>query len=290
MKQFKNDFPFLESEGIIIPESWKRLQKITEGWGGVFMVIGGVSSGKSTFVRFLASSFLKKDKRIAIIDADIGQSWIGPPTTVSAVILSGKRREVNLMRPDLMEFVGFLSPSMDTPSYLRAVQKIFDSVKKENPFATIVDTTGLIAGNEGLNLKLKKAEILSPTIIIAFRKDGEIEHIVNALTEKKFNVYVVNSPGETKERSMNQRREYREEIFRRYFEEGKVIRVKNYGENFEKNSLVGIINAQKDTLGLGIVIEKEGDEILLFTPLEEIKEPIFLKKSPIKISMEGKEI
>lgn len=290
MKQFKNDFPFLESEGMSIPGSWRRLQKITEGWGGVFMVIGGVSSGKSTFVTFLASYFLKRDKKIAIIDADIGQSWIGPPTTVSAVILSEEKQEINLMRPDLMEFVGVLSPSMDIPAYLRAIQKIFNSVKKENPFAIIVDTTGLIAGNEGLNLKLKKAEILSPTIIIAFRKDGEIEHIINVLTEKKFNVYVINSPRETKERSMNQRREYREKIFRRYFEGGKVIKFKTSEENFENNSLVGIINNQKNTLALGIVIEKKGEELLLFTPLEEIKEPIFLKKSSIKISIEGKEI
>lgn len=290
MKQFKNDFPFLESEGMSIPDSWRRLQKITEGWGGVFMVIGGVSSGKSTFVTFLASSFLKRDKKIAIIDADIGQSWIGPPTTVSAVILSEEKQEINLMRPDLMEFVGVLSPSMDIPAYLRAIQKIFNSVKKEDPFAIIVDTTGLIAGNEGLNLKLKKAEILSPTMTIAFKKDGELEHIINGLTEKKFNVYVINSPKETKERSMNQRREYREKIFRRYFEGGKVIKFKTSEENFENNSLVGIINNQKNTLALGIVIEKKGEELLLFTPLEEIKEPIFLKKSSIKISIEGKEI
>jgi len=66
--------------------------------------------------------------------------------------------------------------------------------------------------------------------------------------------------------------------------------VKTSEENFENNSLVGIINYQKDTLALGIVIGKEGGELLLFTPLEEIREPIFLKKSSIKLSIEGKEI
>ncbi len=283
-------FPFLEHEGINIPESWRRLQKLTEKWGGIFMVIGGVSSGKSTFVKFLASSFLKRDKKIAIIDADIGQSWIGPPTTVSAIILSEEKKEVNLMKPDFMEFLGILSPSIDINGYLRAIQKIFDSVKRENPFAVIVDTTGLISGNEGLNLKLKKAEILSPTMITVFKKNGEIEHIINVLIEKKFNVYVLNSPKETKERSMNQRREYREGVFRRYFEGGKIFRVRTSEENFENNSLVGIINYQKDTLALGIVVGKEEGELLLFTPLEEIKEPIFLKKSSIKLSTEGKEI
>jgi len=290
VKQFKNDFHLFEGERIIVPESWRRLQKLTEKWGGVFMVIGGVSSGKSTFVKFLASSFLNRDKKIAIIDADIGQSWIGPPTTVSAILLPMEEKIINFMRPNFMEFFGALSPSVNLNGYLLSVKKIFERVKKENPFAIIVDTTGLISGNEGLNLKLKKAEILSPNMITVFKKNGEIEPIINVLIEKKFNVYVLNSPKETKERSMNQRGEYREEVFRRYFEGGKILRVKTSEENFENNSLVGIINYQKDTLALGIVIGKEGGELLLFTPLKEIREPIFLKKSSIKLSIEGKEI
>jgi hypothetical protein len=41
VKQFKNDFHLFEGERIIIPESWRRLQKLTEKWGGVFMVLEG---------------------------------------------------------------------------------------------------------------------------------------------------------------------------------------------------------------------------------------------------------
>lgn len=254
------------------------------------MVIGGVSSGKSTFVKFLALSFLELNKKIAIIDADIGQSWIGPPTTISALILPKKEERINLMRPDFMEFVGVLSPSLDIEGYLISFQKIFELVKRENPFAIIVDTTGLIAGKEGLNLKLKKAEILSPTIITVFKKDGEIEHIIKALTEKKFNIYVLSSPKETIERSMNKRREYREDVFRKYFEGAKVLRVKSFEENFECNTLVGILNGKRETLAIGIVIGREKDELLIYTPLEDLNEPIFLKKSPIKISVDGKEL
>ncbi len=254
------------------------------------MVIGGVSSGKSTFVKFLASSFLTIDKKIAIIDADIGQSWIGPPTTIGAIILPKKEGEVNLMRPDFLEFVGTLSPSNDLNGYLKSFEKIFTLVKMERPFAIIVDTTGLIAGTEGLNLKLRKAEILSPTMIIAFKKNGEINHIINSLVEKKFDVYVLPSPKEAKERTMNKRREYRENIFRRYFEGSKVIKIKASLVNIESNSLVGILDNENKTLGLGIFLGKENEEALLYTPLDYIKERIFIKKSSIKISIEGKEI
>lgn len=279
---------FFKLEGITIPPSWKRLQKLKEKWGGVFMVIGGVSSGKSTFVKFLASSFITADKKIAIIDADIGQSWIGPPTTIGAVILP--KKEINLMRPDFLSFVGTLSPSNDLNNYLKSIGKIFERVKKENPFAIIVDTTGLIAGSEGRLLKLRKAEILSPTMIVAFKKDGEIDHILDALTENKFNVYVLPAPKEVKERSMSKRREYRQEVFRLYFEGSHLIRIKTFEENFEPSTLVGILNDRYETLGLGIVAGKEGDELLLFTPLKDLKEPVFIKKSLIKISLQGEEI
>lgn len=254
------------------------------------MAIGGVSSGKSTFVKFLAFSFLELNKKIAIIDADIGQSWIGPPTTISALILPKKEERINPMRPDFMEFVGVLSPSLDIEGYLISFKKIVEIVKGENPFAIIVDTTGLIAGKEGLNLKLKKAEFLSPTIITAFKKDGEIEHIIKALTEKKFNIYVLSSPKETIERSMNKRREYREEVFRKYFEGAKILKVKSPEENFESSTLLGIINREGVTLALGIVIGREKDELLIHTPLENVNEPIFLKKSSIKISVDGREL
>jgi polynucleotide 5'-hydroxyl-kinase GRC3/NOL9 len=289
VKQFKNDFHLFEGERIIVPESWRRLQKLTEKWGGVFMVIGGVSSGKSTFVKFLASSFLNRDKKIAIIDADIGQSWIGPPTTVSAILLPMEEKIINFMRPNFMEFFGALSPSVNLNGYLLSVKKIFERVKKENPFAIIVDTTGLISGNEGLNLKLKKAEILSPTMITVFKKNGEIDPIVNALIDKKFNVYVLNSPKETRERSMNQRKEYREQAFRKYFEGAKVLRLKTE-DNFDINTLVGILDDEGRTLALGIVLGQEKNEIFIYTPLEEIKQPFFLKKSHLKISLEGREV
>lgn len=254
------------------------------------MVIGGVSSGKSTFVRFLASSFLTKNKKIAIIDADIGQSWIGPPTTIGAIILPGKEGGINLMRPDFLEFVGTLSPSNDMNGYLKAIGTIFEKVKKEDPFAIVVDTTGLIAGGEGLSLKLRKAQILSPTMIVAFKKNGEIDHILNALIENKFNVYVLPSPREVKERSMDKRRAYRQEVFRCYFEGSKILRVKTSEENIDTSTLVGILNSNMETLALGVVLGKEKDDLFLYTPLDNITEPVFIKKSSIKISLKGEEI
>ncbi|MGQ9619324.1 MAG: Clp1/GlmU family protein [Candidatus Aminicenantia bacterium] len=130
MKQF-NFSSFISLENVIIPNSWIKLMKIIENWKGVFMVVGGVSSGKSTFVKYLSSSFLEKGKRVAIIDADIGQSWIGPPITISAILLPKER--VNPSRPDCMAFTGMLSPAHDIRGYLINLKKVFEIVKREAP-------------------------------------------------------------------------------------------------------------------------------------------------------------
>ncbi len=281
---------FIDGEEIKIPYSWQNLQKIIEKWGGVFMVIGGVSSGKTTFVKFVASSLLKIGKKVAIIDADIGQSWIGPPTTIGAILLPKKEEPMNTLRPDYMEFVGILSPSLDVENYLGSLKVLFERVKKENPFAIIVDTTGLVAGIEGLKLKVRKAELLKPTLVTAFKKNGEMEHIINALLEKKINVYTLRAPKETKERSMEKRREYREEMFRRYFNEANELKLRSPEENFEINTLVGILNRDGETLALGIVVQREKEDLILYTPLKEIIEPCYIKKSEIKISITGREI
>ncbi|MGQ9618650.1 MAG: Clp1/GlmU family protein, partial [Candidatus Aminicenantia bacterium] len=162
-------------------------------------------------------------------------------------------------------------------------------VKREAPSVTIVDTTGLVAGKEGLNLKLQKAEILSPTMIIVFKKNSEVDHIIEALLCKKYNVYVLMAPKESKERDMNKRRDYREDIFRKYFEGSKIHRIKS-SEDMEINTLVGIFNQDGNTISLGIVLGKENDEWLIYTPMDDIRENLILKKSNLKISLTGREL
>ncbi|MGC8973282.1 MAG: Clp1/GlmU family protein, partial [Thermoproteus sp.] len=51
---------------------------------GVTVVIGAIDVGKSTMTAVLANKALSRGLRVAVIDADVGQNDIGPPTTISA--------------------------------------------------------------------------------------------------------------------------------------------------------------------------------------------------------------
>ena len=48
----------------------------------VTVVIGEVNSGKTTLVARLASALFARGRSVGVLDADVGQSEIGPPTTV----------------------------------------------------------------------------------------------------------------------------------------------------------------------------------------------------------------
>src|SRR5918999_822328 len=48
----------------------------------VTMVIGEGDTGKTTLVTALANALVERGFRVAVLDADLGQSEIGPPTTI----------------------------------------------------------------------------------------------------------------------------------------------------------------------------------------------------------------
>ena len=48
----------------------------------VTMVVGASDTGKTTLTAYLAGALAARGETVAVVDADVGQSEIGPPTTV----------------------------------------------------------------------------------------------------------------------------------------------------------------------------------------------------------------
>ena len=88
--------------------AWKSVVDKIMTTGRVVMVIGRVDTGKSTFCRHLASVAIKRGLKVGIVDADVGQSWIGPPTTVGMKIFT--QDPAPALFPDSFYFVGSVSP------------------------------------------------------------------------------------------------------------------------------------------------------------------------------------
>ena len=67
-----------------VPPEWgAAASEIFERGLRTVLVIGGSAVGKSSFCRYLTEVLLAREAEVAFVDADIGQSNIGPPATVT---------------------------------------------------------------------------------------------------------------------------------------------------------------------------------------------------------------
>lgn len=184
--------------------------------GRVVMVIGRVDTGKSTFCRHLASVAIARGIKVGIVDADVGQSWIGPPTTVGMKIFT--RAPAPVLFPDSFYFVGSVSPERHLLQTTVGVKKMVEAAISSDAELVIVDTTGLVDGPIGRALKSSKIDLVKPDHIVCFQRASELETLIKGV-EANCRIHRLETSRNVKKRSQNSRRTYRQEQFRKYFSE-----------------------------------------------------------------------
>lgn len=192
------------------------VKALTDPDNRLIMIMGGSDTGKTTLVECIAA-FLSKQTRVGIVDLDMGQSHIGPPTTIAWGKIDREFREWSTIAPEDFYFTGTVTPFGSLlPSVVGAklmTERALNSCKK-----VIVDTTGLIAEPAGRVLKQSKIDILSPDMILALENSEELGHILDAF---RFNqhpkFYRLPVPSHVKEKSVTKRSQYRFEKIKDYF-------------------------------------------------------------------------
>ena len=71
---------------IIAPKEWYALLDVLEREKGIAIILGATDTGKSTLAKFLITHLCKQGLKVALVDADIGQSFLGPPTTIGLAV------------------------------------------------------------------------------------------------------------------------------------------------------------------------------------------------------------
>ncbi|MGE5771637.1 MAG: Clp1/GlmU family protein, partial [Hyphomicrobiales bacterium] len=67
-----------------VPPEWEAAaSEIFERRLRTVLVIGDSAVGKSSFCRYLMGALLARQAEVAFVDADIGQSNLGPPATIT---------------------------------------------------------------------------------------------------------------------------------------------------------------------------------------------------------------
>ena len=290
---------------ISAPKEWFEILDILEEEKGIAILLGATDTGKSTLAQFLISHLCRRGLKVGLVDADIGQSFLGPPATIGlSVFKSHPDWEVILSPPEIF-FVGSTTPEGYFPIHLKGVKRMVDKVSSYGPDVILVDTTGFVLGEAGKELKRRKIDLILPRFILALQKDDELEPILGQYKENAlYKIFRLPLSEQVRAKSMEERRTNRTNKFRHYFkysavQELAIEEVQIEGEVLDPNGaplpldwalklnslLIGLKDENDDTLALGLIKNyfQEKKELRVFTPLKEIQKVKTVQLSSLRL-------
>jgi polynucleotide 5'-kinase involved in rRNA processing len=289
------------------------------------MFLGASDTGKTTCLRAAAAHLARAGLLpLAIVDADIGQSTIGPPTTVGLTLVT-KDNLPALLAGKLvchaMRFIGALSPVGHLLQTIVATKMLVDKALRRGARAVLVDTTGLVGQNVGFQLKLNKIELLEPRHIVALQRERELEGMLSVLANRpRLAVHRLAVSFQVRTRSPAERYRYRSNRFAVYFRSATRVQLetkklsilspsmglsKLTGESlppvislgsFPSQSLmgclVGLNSASDETLALGLLerITHHGQKMAILTPLKNFTRVRIVRLTNIRLAKSGEEL
>jgi len=252
------------------------------------MVMGKPDMGKSTLIQYLLKCGLQQERRVAVVDADIGQATFGPPSCLSLSFWTRPKdkEEKDPKGGDIhiegncnyknLQFIGALSPVGFLLQVVVGVKRLVDQALERGVDLVLVDTSGLVQGRTGFLLKKHKIELVRPNhLIVLERREEELENILTGIPFPPGMIvsHVPRTPN-TRPRSLEERRIYRAKQFSNYFQNSRArwIYFSNQrkplpGMHPFKGMLVGLLSKTGQTLGLGMISRIGRKSLEVITPL-----------------------
>ena len=191
---------------------------------GVCLILGGVDTGKTTLAVALARRMTRHADPcgpVGVIDADGGQSHIGPPATVGWAIVDKPEVDFSQITSGGISFVGDIAP---TGHLLQLTAAIAQCVRQVSNVTgrIIIDTPGFIAGPAASALWWTVQRIVQPKLIAAVQRENELSDILTGLQNLGSQIERLEAPPRIPAKSPQARRSYRQNQFRRYFHDSRL--------------------------------------------------------------------
>jgi polynucleotide 5'-hydroxyl-kinase GRC3/NOL9 len=201
-----------ELDGSTIPLSWREAgSALVELGEGIAVVIGGPDTGKTTLCTFLSNYLLSENRQVAVVDADIGQTDLGPPTTMAAGEVKTNVTNLSQIKPSERLFIGLTSPGHAKGKVVRSIKRLVGYHARPGK-TVIVNTDGWVSGSEAVLYKLQMLDKLQPDITLGIG-DSDIFPILQTGNRTTL---LVGSPDTVKERTRIDRRELRSLGYQKY--------------------------------------------------------------------------
>lgn len=247
---------------------------------GICLILGGVDTGKTTLAAVLAGR-LARGRPVGVIDADIGQSHIGPPATVGWAIVDKPKVDFAQLMPGGISFVGDITPVGHllqlTAAIMQCVQRVSEVTEQ-----IIIDTPGFIAGPAAAALWWALQRILRPKLILAVQREDELNNILTGLQNLGSQIEPIKSPPQIPNKSPQARRSYRQRQFSRYFQDSCLYNISLNRITVQRSwslsresllcRLIALRNEEGVDLAIGIIDDwqKDSDTVVVRAPRLDI--------------------
>lgn len=188
------------------------------------LVIGESDAGKTSFTTALANRLLAMGFTVSVVDADLGQSDIGPPTTVGLGRLVKPIERLDQAEVVGLYFIGATSPQGHLLPTAAGTKRMVEKALRLGMDKVVVATSGLIQGEVGRALKQHKIDLIDPDLVICLQRGDECEHILRPYDlGTRPEILRLTSSAAVRKRSQEERRAYRERAFQSYFRSAKSL-------------------------------------------------------------------
>jgi len=205
-----------EVEGSTIPVSWEKAADEVLGREKpvTVMVLGGVDSGKTSFCTYLANRALKEMRNVVMIDADLGQSDVGPPSTIGSCRLAKPVVDPFEIGAESIFFIGVTSPSGAVSKVVEGISSMQEKALKRGVDILIINTDGWIEGEDAVRYKVALTKQIKPELLVGIQEQGELTFLLGALIETP--KLVVEPSSAVRKRDREERKLLRELGYKKY--------------------------------------------------------------------------
>lgn len=203
-----------DGDRVQIEPYWRDLleELASAGSAQKVLVLGVPDTGKTTLCRFLSVELARR-WRTALVDADPGQQFLGPPATLA---LAWEPWDGRI--PATLRFVGATSPIGHMSQTLGGLQHLMGLAARQGAAKTVVNSSGYVDTHAGNEFHARVLETLQIDHLVALQHAEEMEPFLSRISLRTgAMVHRLPVSGAVVERSRAARRSYRRARFADYF-------------------------------------------------------------------------
>jgi polynucleotide 5'-hydroxyl-kinase GRC3/NOL9 len=256
-----------ETTGNTTPSSWdKPLEAISalQKHPVVALILGAADCGKSSLCTYLFNNLIDGKCRVAFLDGDVGQSDIGPSSTVGYGIASRRVPQLYNLKLKNAFFVGVTSPVTAMSKTIDGLVAMEAEILSSQVDFVLINTDGLVSGEVAVKYKSDLVKALKPDVIVGIQTQDELAPLIATL---ETSVITVEPSFALKQRPPEKRKVLREMTYLRYLKNAKMLCVPKSqviieprsaipkSQEPEKGILLGIYGKGTRFLGIGVLRE-----------------------------------